>query len=130
MVGGWLVGSAVALVAAIVMWPYFARARITEVVQQVMYAESGAISALWTDPPAKVEIDEAVAEVGDCTAGLEALYAGQLRRPGSAYRRERTFLRLVEEVRRLRLGLRSQWRQGVDPSFAADRQLAGSLRQR
>ena len=125
MVGGWLVGSAVALVAAIVMWPYFARARITEVVQQVMYAESGAISALWTDPPAKVEIDEAVAEVGDCTAGLEALYAGQLRRPGSAYRRERTFLRLVEEVRRLRLGLRSQWRQGVDPSFAADRQLAG-----
>jgi uncharacterized membrane protein YccC len=39
------------------------------------------------------------------------LYSGQLRRPGSAYRRERFLVRLVEESRRLRIGLRMGYRR-------------------
>jgi uncharacterized membrane protein YccC len=39
------------------------------------------------------------------------LYAGQLRRPGSAYRRERFLVRLIEESRRLRIALRMAYRR-------------------
>ena len=126
MLAGWLFGCAVSLVAAIVFWPYFPRARLTEAIQRAMRSESAAVAALWADPPTGKVSDDKVQEVGKALGSLEHLYSGQLRRPGSAYRRERTSLRLIEEVRRIRLGLRSLWRQGVDASFPADRQLAAA----
>lgn len=98
---GWLVGSAAALFAALVMWPFYPRRRLTESLARAMAAQAGAMRALWHGR----HVPEALAEVTRTGDDVRDVFTGQLARPGSSYRRGRLLVGLVEEVRRLRLAL-------------------------
>ena len=127
---GWITGVLVSTVAGIVMWPYFPRAVLTEAIGDTIAADANAVESFWdlsAEPPA-----EALDRVEHRAQKVQELYAGQLRRPGSAYRRERALIRLVEEGRRLRVSLRMTFRRlpltPSDDDRALIRVLAESLR--
>ena len=108
--GGWLFGSACSIIAAVTMWSYFPRRTLTASVVTSMRAEAALIDDMWTPGAQQSDVEVAYGEVESAVERTQAVYAGQLKRPGSAFRRERFLVRLVEETRRLRLGLR--WRGG------------------
>lgn len=111
MVVGWCVGSGVAVVAAVTMWPYFPRRVLTESVTDAMNAQSNLMRALWAPGATRDSVAESFDDADARVSRTLRLYAGQLRRPGSAYRRERFLVRLIEEARRLRIGLRMAYRR-------------------
>ncbi len=111
---GWCVGSVVAAVAAITMWPYFPRARLTEAICEAMNVDAAAIRTSFGTagaPDAGIDAerrDERLEAVNTSMTRVRDLFAGQLKRPGNSYRRERFLVALVEELRRLRIGLLTQ----------------------
>ena len=122
MLLGWLIGGLIAGVAAITLWPFFPRRVVTEAISEAMEAEAAAIDSFWNatslgPSEARDGVDAAVKQVHN-------LFVGNLNRPGSAYRRERSLVRLIEEVRRMRLGLRLAYRRLPFHSSAADEHLA------
>ncbi|MFI0433168.1 MAG: FUSC family protein [Candidatus Nanopelagicales bacterium] len=133
---GWCVGSVVAAIAAITMWPYFPRARLTEAICDAMHVDARAIRSYFDTPgragdpaaPAPERADSHADRLGPVTTSMDRvreLFAGQLKRPGNSYRRERFLVALVEELRRLRIGLLTQLpRVPADPP-SRDRDLAG-----
>ncbi len=111
MLAGWCIGSAVAIVAAVTLWPYFPRRALIQSVTASMRSEADLMEDLWqpgATPASVSDTYDAVTEHVDRTLDL---YSGRLRRPGSAYRRERFLVRLVEETRRLRIALRMAYRR-------------------
>ncbi len=121
---GWLVGIVVSVLAGVWFWPYFPRATLTECVRAILRSESRAIACFWNPDANRQRQQGAVSVVDRQVTTLEKLFQGQLNRPGTAYRRERTLLRLLEEVRRLRLGLRLLAREGGPERYPADERLA------
>lgn len=122
MLAGWFIGGLIAAIAAITLWPFFPRRVVTEAISEAMTAEADAIDSFWnvtstSSLAARDNVDEAVKQMHD-------LFLGNLNRPGSAYRRERSLLRLTEEVRRMRLGLRLAYRRLPFHSAPADEKLA------
>lgn len=113
---GWWVGGVVAAVASVVLWPFFPRRVISEAVADAIGAEADAVASFWgvgalTPEQARENVDRSLSRVHE-------LFLGRLARPGSAYRRERSLMRLVEETRRMRLSLRLAYRR---LPFAASR---------
>lgn len=106
---GWITGTLAATLAGITMWPYFPRAVLTEAIGATIKADADAVESFWRITEA--DPAEALARVEHKAQKVQDLYAGQLRRPGSVYRRERFLIRLVEEGRRLRLSLRMTFRR-------------------
>lgn len=121
---GWLVGTVVSVAAGVWFWPYFPRATLTECVRSILRCEATAVSCFWTPDADRDRQQATVSAIDRQVTTLEKLLRGQLNRPGSAYRRERTFLRLLEEVRRLRLGLRLLAWEGGPTRYPADKRLA------
>jgi uncharacterized membrane protein YccC len=111
MLGGWCFGSAVSILAAVTMWPYFPRRVLLESITESMRAQARLMTALWTPGASRVSVAEEFTDADEHVSRTLKLYSGQLRRPGSAYRRERFLVRLVEESRRLRIGLRMGYRR-------------------
>lgn len=124
MLAGWLIGGAIAAVAAIALWPFFPRAVITEAVTDAIDAEADAVAAYWELSP--TDPHQAWNRVDSSISRVHELYLGQRSRPGSAYRRERFLLRLIEEVRRFRVSLRLALRRLPFESSPADRSLAAT----
>ncbi len=119
---GWCVGTLVSAVAAITMWPYFPRARLTEAMCDAMQVAAAALRSYFATPAADDRAERLVA-VSTSMQRVRDLFAGQLKRPGNSYRRERFLVALVEELRRLRIGLLTQLpRVPADPP-ARDRDL-------
>lgn len=113
---GWWIGGLIAAIASVALWPFFPRRVIGEAVADAIQAEADAVAAFWgvgALPPeqARDNVDQAMSRVHE-------LFLGRLARPGSAYRRERSLMRLVEETRRMRLSLRLAYRR---LPFAASR---------
>ena len=123
MLAGWFIGGLIAALAAITLWPFFPRRVITEAISDAMTAEAQAIDSFWNVKPLPPQ--EARQGVDDAVKQMHELFLGNLNRPGSAYRRERSLVRLTEEVRRMRLGLRLAYRRLPFHSSPADEQLAG-----
>ena len=127
---GWITGTLVATLAGITMWPYFPRAVLTEAIGATIRADADAVESFWRITDA--EPAAALARVEHRAQKVQDLYAGQLRRPGSVYRRERFLIRLVEEGRRLRISLRMTFRRLPLTPSEGDRSLvavvASSLR--
>lgn len=124
MLAGWLIGGTIAAVAAVTLWPFFPRAVITEAVTDAIDAEADAVSAYWELEP--TDPQEAWNRVDASIGRVHELYLGQRSRPGSAYRRERFLLRLIEEVRRFRVSLRLGLRRLPFEPSPADRSLAAT----
>lgn len=121
---GWWFGGVVAALASVLMWPFFPRRVISEAVADAMQAEADAVASFWKvgpTPPgeARANIDATMTRVHD-------LFLGRLARPGSAYRRERSLMRLVEETRRMRLTLRLAYRRLPYPQSHPDAELAAT----
>ncbi|MDQ1246076.1 MAG: hypothetical protein QG597_443 [Actinomycetota bacterium] len=133
MVGGWFFGSGVAIAAAVTMWPYYPRMVLQESVAEAMRRQADAMLAMWAPGADAQTAAEPFRIADDAVSATQARYAGQLRRPGSAYRRERFLVRLVEETRRLRLGLRMAYRRLPMFPTVADQEViavtAASMRQ-
>ena len=104
---GWCVGTLVSAVAAITMWPYFPRARLTEAMCDAMRVAAAALRSHFATPAADDRAERLVA-VSTSMQRVRDLFSGQLKRPGNSYRRERFLVALVEELRRLRIGLLTQ----------------------
>lgn len=111
MVAGWCCGSVVSIIAAVTMWPYFPRRVILESITESMKAQARLMRALWRPDATQQSVAEEFAHADAQVSRTTELYSGQLRRPGSAYRRERFLIRLVEESKRLRIGLRMAYRR-------------------
>ena len=106
---GWWFGGVVAAVASVVLWPFFPRRVISEAVADALQAEADAVASFWGVGPLAPE--DAREAVDRTTKRVHELFLGRLARPGSAYRRERSLMRLVEETRRMRLSLRLAYRR-------------------
>lgn len=106
---GWWVGGVIAAIASVLMWPFFPRRVIGEAVADAMQAEADAVASFWG--VGTVGPEQARENVDSTMARLHELFLGRLTRPGSAYRRERSLMRLVEETRRMRLSLRLAYRR-------------------
>lgn len=124
MEAGWLVGTTLSVCAAVVLWPYSPPTKFSDTLTSLVRAQSRAVAIFWLPRATREEQIAAVGASDDPSRTLESMFRGELKRPGSAYRRERTMLRLFEEVRRLRLALRLVARQGSPPYFAGDAHLA------
>jgi uncharacterized membrane protein YccC len=125
-VGGWLLGGLIAALAAVTLWPFFPRAAITESVTDTIDAQANAVVAFWGVDATDPDPQEAWRQVDASLARVHELYLGQKSRPGSAYRRERFLLRLIEEVRRFRVSLRLALRRLPRRPSPADRSLASA----
>lgn len=111
MLAGWCIGSAVAILAAVTLWPYFPRRAIIESLTSAMRAQADLMEALWRPGASPESVAEEYANADEQVRRTLELYSGRLRRPGSMYRRERFIVRLVEETRRLRIALRMAYRR-------------------
>lgn len=121
MLGGWCFGAAVSIAAGVTLWPYYPRLVLQESVAEAMRAQADLMAAMWAPGADADSAAEPFQRAEDGVSATQALYAGQLRRPGSAYRRERFLVRLVEETRRLRIGLRMAYRRLPMTPTRADR---------
>lgn len=124
MMGGWVFGGLVALVASLVMWPYFPRAKLLASITTTLRDEAQLAERLWNDDGS--DPIDALNKVEESYAQVQANFEGNLKRPGSTYRRERRLNRLVEETRRLRVTLRVSFRRWPFEASVADRMVIGS----
>lgn len=124
MEAGWVIGTALSICAVVLLWPYFPPTKFSDTLTSLVQVQSRAVAILWQPRATRQEQLAAVGAADEPSQTLESMFRGELKRPGSAYRRERTMLRLFEEVRRLRLGLRLVARQGSPPHFRDDAQLS------
>jgi uncharacterized membrane protein YccC len=124
MEAGWLIGTVLSILSVVLLWPYFPPTKFSDTLTSLLRVQSHAVDTLWQPNATRHDQVAAVGAADEPAQALESLFRGELKRPGSAYRRERTMLRLFEEVRRLRLALRLVVRQGTPQCFAEDSQLA------
>lgn len=111
MLAGWCIGSAVAIGAAVTLWPYFPRQALIQSVTASMRSEADLMEDLWRPGATPASVSDSYDAVTEHVNRTLDLYSGRLRRPGSAYRRERFLVRLVEETRRMRIVLRMAYRR-------------------
>ncbi len=101
---GWSTGSALAIAAAMLLWPRYARSNLRLRVAGALEAAAALIRALWAEsmqtdgdnPNAAAKAFEAAA------AEVDAAYDGYLLRPGAATSRDRSLMLVVDGIDRLK----------------------------
>lgn len=101
-------GAVVAGIAAVTMWPSYDLSDIRKAVGSTLSASARVIAAshpLRTDAT-QHEVDTDLGALTDAEVVLARAYDGDLDRPGTASRRDRGLVQLVNDVTRLRIALR------------------------
>jgi uncharacterized membrane protein YccC len=101
---GWAIGSALAIAAAMLLWPRYARSNLRLRVAAALAAAGALIPALWAE---SMETDSdnssaAVKAFEAAAADVDAAYDGYLLRPGAATSRDRSLMLVVDGVARLK----------------------------
>ncbi|TAK70292.1 MAG: hypothetical protein EPO13_04945 [Actinomycetota bacterium] len=132
---GWAVGSAMATVGAVVLWPVNRRSQLRRQAARACRSLATVVRARWAAAPAGTAdrdvVEEGLTELDAAVAGVDQQYAGKPFRPAGATVHERALMQLVDELHRLKTFLHWALRGRADtpaaadpPSTAADAELA------
>jgi uncharacterized membrane protein YccC len=131
-VEGWLLASAVATVAALVLWPQHERAALRERAASAFHSLAALIEAR-RDTAGAAAIARRQEAAGEAVRTVRAEYAMTPLRPAGPTRRDRAFAELVVELDRC-LAFASRWAQqpsGSEPALGEEdgleRALVGTL---
>lgn len=119
---GWVVGTLVATLAALTLWPARERSQFLLAVADTVRTAADLVVARYLDGDPEAALDRLRAS----SAALRALMAGRMNRPGGATSRDRSIVELVDELQRLRSLL--VWRADrADLASDLDQALARAL---
>lgn len=117
------IGTIVAAIASITLWPTYRTSAIRKAAGDALAVAAKVIA---NSQPLKADAtqeqrDRLMRELVAANQALSQAFEGQAQRPGSATLRDRGLVQLVDDIERLRMGLR--W-PGVDTHIANDVDLA------
>lgn len=107
---GFAIATVISTAAAILLWPSHVRSSLRVQIADTLEATSNLMRSMWplADSDSTVSVAARQRELREQTHRLRDQYEGRMMRPGTATSRDRSLLRLVDELSRIRFFLRWQ----------------------